>query len=71
MTDKTEKDYGKGITTKPGEINADEANATLIGLTGPNTVPGAGGHLCGRTTETHGLELSGKIIPVTYVTVEV
>lgn len=71
VTDKTEKNHGKGLTTKPGDESAENTEATLIGLTVPNVVPGAGGHFKGCATETHGLELLGKIISVTYVTVEV
>lgn len=45
--------------------------ATLIGVTISDCVPGTGGSLWGCAAETHGLELSGKMIAVSYVTVNV
>lgn len=45
--------------------------ATFIGLTISDSVSGTGGSLCGWAAETHGLELSGKMIAVSYVTVSV
>lgn len=71
VTVKSEKDPGKGVATWSGELGVYAvAEIAFIGRSSSDSVSGSGGALKGCATEAHGFELSGKIIAVSYTTLE-
>lgn len=61
---KIEKDFGKGLVMKLGEVIFMFIDVILIGVIGLDIVIGIGGLFRGRIVEVYGLEFFGKIIVV-------